>query len=480
MKPLSIRLQLSLLMSLLTLVIIAILSVAAYFEFKESLLGNIDATLKATSEGIRAQLDEADPVEREAELRAIAGYESPGYASQCRVWLDKGEKDLFASHSAGNPLSQGLLHPPARQQPKVGDLSLFNLTGDAGPGRARAFRVLWMRQVSGQRVVNILVARSSDHVYHELGEFLQLLLISGGIVTVVVLLLVPRVVSWGLRSVSYAGRQLDQITHRSLRQESLAMGTVPTELRPFKSALDGMLVRLNKAMLQQEQLTADVTHELRTPLAIMKSTLQTLRMKPRTAVEYEDGMDDALHDIDRMEQLVAQLLTLARLDAVDEVANPAEVRLDILLQSLVEIFDDRAERQGARVVCVQDVAISVPGDENELRQLFGNLLDNALRYGPSRGVVRITLEDGPSPWVTACVQDEGGAIPPESLAHLFDRFYRVDPSRSQTCGGTGLGLAIARQIVQRHHGDIAITSDPQTGTSVIVRLPRMHACGETE
>ncbi len=171
------------------------------------------------------------------------------------------------------------------------------------------------------------MARSSSYVYHELGEFLRLLLVFGGSMTLVALLLTPRIISWGLRSITHAGGQLEQITHRSLGHDGRIMGTVPVELRPFQSALDGMLARLNTAMQQQEQLTADAAHELRTPLAIMKSTLQTLRMQPRMAAEYEEGVDDALRDMDRMEQLVAQLLTLARLDAVDEVPDPVEVRL---------------------------------------------------------------------------------------------------------------------------------------------------------
>lgn len=472
MKPLSIRVQLSLMMSLLTMTIVVVLSVAAYVEFKESLLDNVDATLVAVGEGIRAQLDDESQPDFDAELRAIVGYESPLYSSQCRLWLDGAEEDLFTSDSPRNPLSDELLHPPGAKRPEAADFTLFDILDDSALGRTRTFRVLWMRHPSGPQAVNILVARSSDQVYHEVGEFLRLLLILGGIVMAAALLLVPRIVSWGLRSISYAGHQLDQITHRNLGPENLAIGDVPIELKPFKSALDGMLVRLNKAVEQQKQLTADVTHELRTPVAVMKSTLQTLRIKPRTVAECEEGIDDALRDVARMEQLIVQLLTLARLDSVDEVANPADVRLDLLLQSVADVFDNRVGGQDAGVICVHGAAVSVRGDENELRQLFGNLLDNALRYGPSKGTIRVTLEDGPGPWVTACVHDEGGAIPPEHLPRLFDRFYRVDASRSQSCGGAGLGLAIAHQIVQRHHGEITITSQPRDGTSVAVRLPR--------
>jgi two-component system heavy metal sensor histidine kinase CusS len=470
----SIRLQLSLLISLLTLVIITVLSVAASIEFKESLLGNIDATLKAMGEGIRAQLDERGDADYEAEWRAIVGYGKSGYAADCRVWTDSESEDLFTTGSAEKPLPPGFLHPPAEKQPEVGGFTLFNIPERTAMGRTYKFRALWMRQVSGPQTTNILVARSSNHVYHESIEFLQLLLWFGGGIMLAALLLVPRIVSWGLRPISYAGRHLDQITHRNLQEETQTMGAVPVELQPFKSALDGMLVRLNKAVQQQKQLTADVTHELRTPLAIMKSTLQTLRMKPRTVAECEEGMDDSLRDIERMEQLVSQLLTLARLDAVDEVASPMEVRLDLLLESLTEVFESRAESQGVRIVFDGVSAASVRGDENELRQLFTNLLDNALRYGPPRGVIRVNVEDGPGSRVAVCIHDEGGAIPPKSLPHLFDRFYRVDPSRSQAFGGAGLGLAIVRRIVHRHHGGITITSTPQTGTSVTVQLPRVE------
>ena len=113
------------------------------------------------------------------------------------------------------------------------------------------------------------------------------------------------------------------------------------------------------------------------------------------------------------------------------------------------------------------------GDEGQLRQLFDNLLDNALRYGPAGGTVRIALDDETDHRITVSVHDEGGRIPPEALSHLFERFYRVDSSRAQASGGSGLGLAIVREIVGRHDGEVEITSDPQTGTRVAVHLPML-------
>jgi heavy metal sensor kinase len=474
-KPLSIRLQLSLMVSLLTLIVIAVLSITAYMDFRESLLRNVDTTLRAMGEGIRAEFDEPQSQDtREVRLHAVTGRDGSSHPTRYRIWIEGSDKDAFVSDPPDEQGMRLLLHPPAEQRPGVDASSLFDLPGEPGRGKEHMLRVLWIRYSADQQIVNALVARSSNSVYHELGEFLQLLLLLGGGMTLAVLLLVPAVISWGMRPITRAGEQMEQITHLNLRREDRSLGDVPSELEPFKSSLEKMLSRLNDGVVQQERLTADVAHELRTPLAIIKSTLQTLRMRPRTAREYEEGIDDALLDVERMEQLVGQLLTLARMDAVGEIANPTAVRLDALLESLADVFGDRAKQQGGRILFTDGVSISVQGDETELRQLFSNLLDNALRHGPPGGTVRITLQSGPGEQTTVSVQDEGGAIPPEILPHLFDRFYRADSSRSSTAsGGSGLGLAIAHEIVKRHHGDIAITSEPQAGTSVIVHLPRL-------
>jgi len=105
--------------------------------------------------------------------------------------------------------------------------------------------------------------------------------------------------------------------------------------------------------------------------------------------------------------------------------------------------------------------------------LFTNVLDNAVKYGPSKGIIHITLTHEPDGFAVVCINDQGGNIPPEALPYLFDRFYRVDSSRSRATGGTGLGLAIAKAIVDHHNGRIEIASDTQNGTSVFVRLPRL-------
>lgn len=471
MKPLSIKLRLSLLVTLLTVAIIVVVSVVAYVQLEESLLKNVDEILRAMGEGMAAILDDAQDSEaREAELRSILGHRDTRSSAWCRIWADDGDRDWFVSDLPEDSHREQLLDPPLSERPEVGEISLFNLGGPNGQGRKAPYRALWIRRVQEGEVVNVLVGRSSRYVYYELSEFYRLLLIIGGGLTLLAFLAVPVLISWGLRPVAQAGAQLQAITHKSLGRERERPEVAP-EVRPFMSALDGMLARLDQAMRQQKQFVADAAHELRTPVAIVKSTLQTMNLRPRTVAEYQESVDEALQDIGRLERLIEQLLSLARLEGPDRLRSSVELRLDALLGEMAEMFDARAVRQGGRVLFLQADAIWMRGDENELRKLFRNLLDNALRYGPPGGTVRVMVDEADRE-VVVRVHDEGGQIPPEALTHLFDRFYRVDSSHSQTSGGSGLGLAIAREIARRHEGDITITSNPRTGTVVSVHLAR--------
>ncbi len=122
------------------------------------------------------------------------------------------------------------------------------------------------------------------------------------------------------------------------------------------------------------------------------------------------------------------------------------------------------------MILEESSATTIRSDLDELVRLFSNVLDNAVRYGPPGGTIRVALKGGPDGYATVYIHDEGGNIPPDAMPHLFDRFYRVDQSRSCSTGGAGLGLAIAREIVRRHNGDILVTSSPDSGTLVSIRL----------
>jgi len=312
---------------------------------------------------------------------------------------------------------------------------------------------------------------SVHHVEHEMAEFLKVLLVEGACMVIGGTVLGTLIVLWGLRPIRRTADRLRGITHRNLGRERLEDVRAPSELGPFIASVSEMLARLNQVLERQRQFTADASHELRTPLALAKSTLQAARTRPRDPAAYRQAIDETLGDLDRMERLMCQLLVLARMDESDRAPEAADVPLDAVLARVAAEGGAAAVQAGSRVVLEAAPPLRVRGSEEQFVQLFGNLVENAVVHGPPGGPVRILLSDEGNGRCAVCIHDEGGAIPPEVLPHLFDRFYRSDASRTRTTGGAGLGLAIAREIARRHGGDIVITSSPATGTRVVVSLP---------
>ncbi len=465
MKSWPLKWRLSILVCLVLLSAIVTVSIVAYVELKESLLRNIDPTLKAMAEGILSDLNETESYEvHQAEFSSITGYTGQRYSNRYRIWVDGSGKELFTS----DPQDRLLTNLPSGMQPEVGEFTFFNL--DQGTYK---YRAVWVRHPFKQGIANIIVTSSSHFAYHEMEEFLRLLLILGGSLVVGSFLLVPGIVGWAMRPIDQVAAVLRQVTPGNMKQEPLHNLRVPPELLPFVEALSGMLIRLDKTIKQQKQFIADASHELRTPLTVVKSTIQTTRMADRDTADYIKALDDILNDVDRMERLIGNLLSLARIDESGGLPDTTPIALDTLLLNLASTFDTKASHQGGKVICDNCLPTLVNGGKSELDQLFTNILDNAVKYGPPNNVVRVTLSHEPGGYATVCIHDEGGKIPPEALPRLFDRFYRVDSSRSRATGGAGLGLAIAKEIAHRHGGQIEITSDIRTGTSVFVRLPRL-------
>lgn len=447
--------------------VIATICIVAYVEFEESHLRNIDRTLSAMANGILASLDgNRDGEALTKEIHAVTGTDRQNSSILYRLWVDGASADLSASDPPTSKRGRWLRELPVQNSPLRGQVTFFS-TGRRGD----EYRAVWARQEVDAGVVNIVVADSSHYTYHEMDEFLRLMLVLGGSLIVGSAVLVTFGVRWALGPIDAAAEQLHKIRQPNVPKLSFDNEKAPEELRPFIRALTEMLHRLDSVFERQKRFTADAAHELRTPLAVVKSTLQATQMHERDANEYRRAIADALKDVARMEHLIEQLLILARMDENSEHIAAAEVQLDVLLRELAEAYDQRIGRSGGKVILEEPPVTTVQGDLDELARLFSNVFDNAVRYGPSDGTISIALKCKPDSCATVCIHDEGGNIPPEALPHLFDRFYRVDHSRSSSTGGVGLGLAIAREIARRHNGDISIASEPNSGTLVCIRLP---------
>lgn len=467
---LSLKWRVSLWVSAVLVAVITTISIRAYVEFEESHLREIDRTLLAMANGILAGLDNHESKEGLAEeIRAVTAASDPNTPNFLyRIWMDSSSADLFVSDAPDSEYGRWLRGLPEQDTPAQGQYVFMNIGR-----RGDEYRAVWMRHRIDEGIVNIVMAGSSHFAFHELHEFLRLLLVLGASLIVASVVATMWTVRCGLRPIDATAKQLQDIAHPHDREAVFDEKKVPKELRPFVRALTDMLDRLNSVLQRQNQFTSDAAHELRTPLAGVKSTLQATQMHHRQPDEYRRAIHDALEDVARMERLIGQLLILACMDEVHGQTATAKVELDVLLGELAETYDQKARRSGGKVILEESSATTIQGNLDELARLFSNVLDNAVRYGPPGGTTRIALEHGLDGYTAVCIHDEGGNIPPEELPHLFDRFYRVDHSRSSSTGGSGLGLAIAQEIVRRHNGDISIASNPKSGTLVSIRLTRI-------
>jgi len=244
------------------------------------------------------------------------------------------------------------------------------------------------------------------------------------------------------------------------------------ELAPLTEAIEAVLHRLEQSFLQQRHFVSDAAHELKTAVAVVKSSLQLLGIKERSAEEYREGLERCLADCSRMEDLVAKMLTLARVENFDASSESASHVSDLThcTRQMIDQLESVAELRRIRMTFPAQAPVVVALSENECSLLLSNLLMNALQHSAAGSKVDVSLERQTG-FAELRIADQGEGIDREALPHVFERFYRGDPSRNRNSGGTGLGLAICHAIVQKAKGSINITSELGRGTTVTVQLP---------
>ncbi len=242
------------------------------------------------------------------------------------------------------------------------------------------------------------------------------------------------------------------------------------ELARLASAWNEMLARLETAVNRLRQFTADASHELRTPVAIIRTTAELALRRERSGEEYREALRQIAHESERETQLIEDLLTLARSDAAGSAFPLEPLDLVPLVREVAAQASLLAEAGGLRMeVTLPAHAPFVQGNSAALRRLVLILLDNAIKFTAPGGSVAVSLTGAPVP--TLAIRDTGAGIAPEVLPHIFERFYRADPSRNRDAGGSGLGLAIAKWIAERHHASIEALSVPGQGSEFTVRFP---------
>ena len=257
----------------------------------------------------------------------------------------------------------------------------------------------------------------------------------------------------------------------SMDDPAFSEEAVPDEVRQVMNVMDDLQNKMDEAVLSQKRFLADASHEMRSPITVMKGNIEIALRRERDADEYRSILRSNLEEIDRLEFLLKDLMFLARADANELVMNMAPMRLDDLLFQVVESLRPVAYAKNIElsINCLYGDESAMVGDKDRLKQLFVNLIENGIRYTPNDGKVAVTLD-----WLNGVnevvVSDTGMGIPEKEIPKLFERFYRVDKARSRVSGGTGLGLCICKWIVDAHDGEIAIRSTEGVGTDVTVML----------
>lgn len=245
------------------------------------------------------------------------------------------------------------------------------------------------------------------------------------------------------------------------------------ELAPLTKAIETTLARLQQSFSQQRRFTSDSAHELKTGVAIIKSSLQLLTMRDRSAADYRAGLEVCLEDCLRLENTVLQMLTLAKVEYESEHRAPLPnetVEIAEQIEKAVRQFSSLAELKRISISVTKTASSRVCLGEKESLLLFSNLIHNALQHSPPGSAISINLSEADS-FLTMLIEDQGEGIPEQMLPHIFEPFFRADSSRDRKSGGTGLGLAICKAICDRVGGSISIASEIGSGTRVSVRLP---------
>ena len=262
-------------------------------------------------------------------------------------------------------------------------------------------------------------------------------------------LIIWLIVGEGLRPLNQIARAIRRRQPASL--EPLPQARLPEEVAPLVSELNALLARLREALDRQKRFTADAAHELRSPLTALQVQLDMLA-RARTPEENRAALEALRAGMKRAARLVEQMLTMARLEPEAQLAQPAAVALDALAAQVAGELEPLAEARRIELRLERLESVAVRGDATALHALARNLIDNAIRYAPAGGAVRLAAfaEDGSAFLV---VEDDGPGIPPAERARVFDRFYRLPGSHAE---GSGLGLAIARQVADAHGAEIAL------------------------
>lgn len=447
----SIKLRLTAWYILVIVLLLVTFGATAYFMLYNNLYKNLDQALQLRASSIKDSLTVEDH-----------SFAFRQRADEIVYFYDSNGNVLMKS----SPVSD-LTNIDEMVQDALNGQSSFITLANIGQHEVRLYAVPF----NDAGVAVIVVGRSTADVKAILDTFIRILGISSGVIVLLA----------GAGGIFLSNKALEPVG--SITKTALAISerdltqrihiTSEDELGRLASSLNEMIERLESAFQRQRQFTADASHELRTPLAIIEAESTLALNKKRTDTEYEKSLELISQETSFMSTLVDKLLFLARTDAGDDHQNIEDFDLYQLLSLLYTDIEILAREKGVFFLASQPFSLTVNGDRIKIRQLFLNIMENAIKYTPAGGRISVAAEEK-NGTALVMIKDTGIGILAEHLPHIFERFYRADKARSRAEGGAGLGLAIAKQIAVMSGGDIDVESEVGKGTTFYVSLPLIN------
>jgi len=464
-----IRVRLALLFALATAVLV---SVGGYV-FVRSLTNGLESSLETS---LRTRVETLEPIVRDAsgdaaELQGGTGSRVFQSEDELTQVLDSTGRIIVSSEEAGSrPLAKGSQQRAARSE------SQFT-TVTRGGERFRLLATSVQRSGEGAgEPWTVVVGSSLEPADNAVSRVVRALVIGGPIVVVLAGLGAGLLATAALRPVERMRKRASDISEHDVASR-LPVPATHDEIASLATTMNDLLTRLQVALARERSFVADAGHELRTPLAVLRTELELADRPHRSYDELREAIRNAAIETDRLVRLSEQLLFLARReeDRRDRVHDVEPVMP--LLRESVEAFHTRAADRQVTLAVSGDDALAAPLEADDVRRVVDNLVDNALRFAPAGSGVRVQARRDRT-HVVVEVLDDGPGFSEEFLPHAFERFGRADDARSRADGGSGLGLAIVLAVAKEHGGTATAVNRPEGGATVGVRLPADRAGGQ--
>jgi two-component system, OmpR family, heavy metal sensor histidine kinase CusS len=421
-----------------------------------------NAVLADKVAALRADLHESGPNVFAEELKGRHAGEHTAYWIRM---LDSRGRTYAETPGMDRSLPAEIFPPPQESASIVGGLKDYRRG-------SKLFSLVALNEQSGSQRYTLQVAqdRSSDERVERNFAVLFIIVLSGSVLASAFIAVI--VIKRGLRPLREMTQSLARVGPTHLK-ERVIPADWPRELKPLAIAFDDMLKRLDDSFTRLSQFSADLAHELRTPIANMIGETQVALTRDRTAAEYRETIESTVGECERLSRIVDNLLFVARADTAREPIARERFDARTAVEKIAAFYQTIADDHHVTITCSGEAQIYA--DPDLFERALGNLLDNALRFTPQDGSIQITLSEHNAD-VEVAVSDNGCGIAPEHLLRVFDRFYRAQSSRGSD--GAGLGLALVKSIVDLHGGSAKIESEIGGGTTVTLAFPTADGAGQ--